>query len=810
MNALQRVLAKFPDANETGHNQWTATCPGHPDHNPSLCISMGADGRVLIHDQGGCPIEKVLAAVGLKMSDLFNNPVFVTDAHKPHRNNGNGSHIVAEYDYTDEKGKLLFQVVRRNPKGFSQRRPDVEGGWINDVKSVRRVLFRLVDIPAAIEDGKTICIVEGEKDVLAMEKHEFHATCNPGGVGKWKASYSESLRGADVVIIADKDEPGRKHAQDVAASLNGKAKRVRVIELPDIDGKPVKDAADFFDAGGTSEQLLEIAKAAPDWAPQECNIEPLGDASDEVKAGIREGMLKIMQEHLPQNIKQVRIAQFVEGALSKFGQFYYHQELRDFDSAMFFNSHDKVLSRLRSDAFAAWLSKLLVINRTDLLFRFVMSAVETRALSPEHSTGIIPEKFWAARPGALYLSSGPGQMCKITAERVEFVDNGTDDVLFSAGRTLQPWKLTKPLDPFKVCRIFRDLHAEDEHGPDLLRLWLYSLPTNPKSKPPLCLPGEVGSGKTRLAKAITELYGAPFHALKPDDRKEGDFWASIHQGGILILDNVDTPCKWMADAVANASTDGCSQQRKLYTNDGTVTLRPNACLVVTTANPTMANDSGLADRLVIVRMERRDSYTSDSKLSDEIESSRDACLSHICFTLQKALGDTRKTPGGLNARFPDFACFAVRIGRALDMEQQAIAALKAAEADKASFCLENDSIACALTAYLNQHGRFRGTSANLAEKLLEMDPELGGRQGKLSPKKVTKRLAALWPHLQSALQASKQLDRHDKVLVFTFKARPEGKQNVADREDPPTDSDIPPDCEEDSHSTFNHQDHKTI
>ena len=65
----------------------------------------------------------------------------------------------------------------------------------------------------------------------------------------------ETLRGADVVIIADKDKAGRDHAQLVAGKLHGIAKSVRVLELPDVNGKPVKDAADYFNAGGDAGQI---------------------------------------------------------------------------------------------------------------------------------------------------------------------------------------------------------------------------------------------------------------------------------------------------------------------------------------------------------------------------------------------------------------------------------------------------------------------------------------------------------------------------------------------------------------------------
>ena len=48
--------------------------------------------------------------------------------------------IAATYDYLDEKGKLLFQVVRYDPKDFQQRRPDGHGGWIWSVRTVRTVV----------------------------------------------------------------------------------------------------------------------------------------------------------------------------------------------------------------------------------------------------------------------------------------------------------------------------------------------------------------------------------------------------------------------------------------------------------------------------------------------------------------------------------------------------------------------------------------------------------------------------------------------------------------------------------------------
>ena len=175
--------------------------------------------------------------------------------------------IVATYDYRDSFGTLLFQVVRYSNKDFFQRKPDGNGGWNWKVNGVERVLFRLPELLSEIEDGRPIYVCEGEKDVLAMVKNGFAATCNPGGAGKWADGYSDALRGADVFIIADKDKAGRDHARLVAGKIRNVAASVRVIELPDTNGKTVKDAADFFAAGGQAVELDELAQSSVN-APQ--------------------------------------------------------------------------------------------------------------------------------------------------------------------------------------------------------------------------------------------------------------------------------------------------------------------------------------------------------------------------------------------------------------------------------------------------------------------------------------------------------------------------------------------------------------
>jgi len=179
---IELVLRKL-DGVRTTPNGWEARCPAHDDDNPSLDIAIGDDGRVLLDCKAKCPTDPdVVGAMGITMRDLFP------------RKNGNGSSLGVEveaYSYTDAEGKPLFEVVRFKPKDFRQRLPD--GRW--GLHGTKPVLYRLPKVIEAADRGRSVVVVEGEKDVATLEQLGATATTNPGGAGKWRKSYSESLRG---------------------------------------------------------------------------------------------------------------------------------------------------------------------------------------------------------------------------------------------------------------------------------------------------------------------------------------------------------------------------------------------------------------------------------------------------------------------------------------------------------------------------------------------------------------------------------------------------------------------------------------
>jgi len=271
---------------EVSGNQVRAPSPGHSAKDRSLTVTLDANAPdgFLVHsftenDQIKCK-DYVREKAGL--------PAF-----KP-SSNGNGRHrasaaditamlmaattsieseppakarIAATYDYANDKGELLYQVVRLEPKSFRQRRPDGKGGWVWSVKDCKRVPYRLSDL-LKYPDG-SVFVCEGEKDadnVAALNCCATTVAC-----GDWTEDCIKAIAGRDVLILRDMDQAGHAKALKAAQALHGVAKTIRVVELPGLDGtKGKKDVSDWLDLDpGNAAKLADVCFDAPLWTPSE-------------------------------------------------------------------------------------------------------------------------------------------------------------------------------------------------------------------------------------------------------------------------------------------------------------------------------------------------------------------------------------------------------------------------------------------------------------------------------------------------------------------------------------------------------------
>lgn len=222
----------------------TACCPvqAHRDRKPSLSITEADDGKPLVHCHAGCSQEAVIEA--LKARSLW------PKGELPN------SQIEATYDYTDETGKLLYQIVRKPGKKFFQRYPNGAGDYVWK-KHPRQVLYRLPEVRKA----KRVFVVEGEKDADTLCKRRFVATTNAGGAkAHWLPAFTEALQGKDqVVLVPDNDSPGWERVLRIARELLQSGGIGRITVRPPAHG--AKDVTEWCDAH-PDEKLL-LGKAIP-------------------------------------------------------------------------------------------------------------------------------------------------------------------------------------------------------------------------------------------------------------------------------------------------------------------------------------------------------------------------------------------------------------------------------------------------------------------------------------------------------------------------------------------------------------------
>jgi hypothetical protein len=212
-------------------------------------------------NEGGGVIDMVRANEGAQLRSLpeimekqFGIARQVQQSIQPAR------YMSKAYDYIDEHGECVYQVVRYEPKTFRQRRPDGQGGWIWNIKDVTPVPYNLPGIMAA-DPSETIWVVEGEKCAQLLIKQGFTATTNHGGAKNWSPELNKWFKGRSVVVLPDADAAGTRHAEVVVSNLYPVAKAVKLVTIPGLSEK--QDVYDWMVAGGTRERLAEIADATP-------------------------------------------------------------------------------------------------------------------------------------------------------------------------------------------------------------------------------------------------------------------------------------------------------------------------------------------------------------------------------------------------------------------------------------------------------------------------------------------------------------------------------------------------------------------
>ena len=255
-HARAYYLTRLPKARKPASGELRTRCPIHQGKRDSFAVNLET-GLWYCHSQcqrGGSAVDLEMILSGrdfrtaaAAVREIAGGPTPTTSA----RTDRTGRTVVAEYVYCDKNGEPLFRVCRTDPKGFFQQRW-TGNRWVNGLRDTRRVLYRLPEVLEA----PIVFLVEGEKDVETLREWGFVATTAAGGTdAKWVPEYTDTLRGREVILIPDNDEPGWRRAVDLSRELFGNVARLRVFnDFPE----GTKDITEWFAAGHSEVELISI------------------------------------------------------------------------------------------------------------------------------------------------------------------------------------------------------------------------------------------------------------------------------------------------------------------------------------------------------------------------------------------------------------------------------------------------------------------------------------------------------------------------------------------------------------------------
>jgi hypothetical protein len=715
---IDRLLPRLRGVKETA-NGWDAHCPAHDDHNPSLGIAVADDGTVLLKCRShGCSADSICKAIGLKLTDLF-------PTRQVNGTASNNKKIVAAYDYVDAGGELLFQVVRFDPKDFRQRRPDPNGkeGWAWNLEGVPRVLYRLPEVLQAVAEGRPVYVVEGEKDADNLCRLGVTATTNAGGAGKWKNVYSETLRGASVVILPDNDAAGRNHALQVARSLYGVAASVRVVHLPDLP--PKGDVSDWLAAGGTREQLEKLAAAAPETEHQDDGKACQEEGQDN---GRKESQAMILTRHAAAAVL-------------------FHDVERRAYATVPVGDHHETLP-IQSRAF----KHLLVRAHYQEMgkppsaksLNDVLALIEARAVydGPELPVHV----RIAEMAGRIYLDlcNPQWEIVKITPAGWSILPSDKSPVRFLRPRGLLA--LHRPTRGGQLDDLRSLLGLRDDRQWCLWVGWVVMAFRPRGPYPVLGFHGEQGSGKSTAARITRSLIDPHSVPLRSEPKEPRDLMIAAKNSWCIALDNISHLSVWLSDALCRLATGGGFGTRELYTNDEEQlfdSMRP----VILTGIEAVATRPDLLDRSVLLELASisQEGRKSEEELYAAVEPILPGILGALLDAVACALKNMPTVKLPALPRMADFAKWVTAAEPALGWKPGTfLAAYNASQEETNQVALDAYPIVEPLRQLIARQARWEGTSSELLAKL-----------GELAGDKATK--AEDWPKRANVL--SGQLKR---------------------------------------------------
>lgn len=357
------------------------------------------------------------------------------------------------------------------------------------------------------------------------------------------------------------------------------------------------------------------------------------------------------------------------------------------------------------DDIAAYLQGMYGVSNATPLGRTVYSHLHDHALNNASKTELRRFAVYDTKSLTLYLSTYDGQMWRIDGGTPERVTNGDDDVFFvddDGGATVEPdigphGVLLDKLVSLNYTDGIGGITPEQQRM--ALTVWIFALafPDLMPTKPLLMLEGTQGSGKSAATQLIQTALMGISRPMILQKNKEDDFGVVLLRSPIAVFDNTDSYIEWVPDAVCAYTTQGFWVKRKLFTDDDERIIKPHAFIAIASKNPASFRREDVADRQVIIRLERREGFRPFEALKAEILTMRSQLMGEYIWYINEIVEHLRVTNDEVaqeeTTRMADFAAFARSVGAVMHWSKEEIANLLTALAsERDAFVCEEDPL----------------------------------------------------------------------------------------------------------------------
>jgi len=450
----------------------------------------------------------------------------------------------------------------------------------------------------------------------------------------------------------------------------------------------------------------------------------------------------------------------------------------------FLNDERKLISIEKENPDFASLLDNYRINGTETVYRYLVKHLSVKARKHGNKTTIHRLAFYDPLHYTVYLSNHSNQIYRISCDSIDLVDNGTDGVLFLSEPRAEPFTISEPdhsvslLDQVLLSKInFSDDILTPNERRILLTIWFYSLffESIMRTKPILALIGQKGSGKSiTLRKIGMLLFGRHFNVM-PLPHKVEDFDAAVTNSEFVAIDNADSKRWWLEDRLATAATGGTIEKRVLYTTNRVVKIPVRCFLAITSRTPYFKRDD-VADRLLIMKVDRFEDFKSEKSLVEELINSREAIMTEVVHHTQEVLQALKMQSGQDYTsafRMADFGDFAMKIAKTASIEDKMESIFKKLTTEQSAFTLEGDPIYEPLCGWAEENSSREVTYTQLCGELTSRVENRGGifpYKGK--ERSFAQRMTHMLPNLAPFLDIGQRpVGGRRKLFRFSLKSK---------------------------------------